>query len=362
MSEADEGRDHEPTARKLEEARAKGDIPRSADLTAAAAMAGLMLTVMVGGAGIITTFGDRGEAFLGQADRLDRGMAMAGPGLVAGWVAALIGPLLPLMILPGVAALLALLGQRGLVFSGEKIAPKLSRIDPLANAKQKFGGQGLFEFAKSALKLLAVSLLLGAFLWHGLADLVILLERDALPAGAEMFRMLMSFLLLTLAIGLVFGTLDFGWQYFAHLRRNRMTRQELVDEFKQSEGDPHMKSHRRQRAQEIAMNRMLADVPKADVVIVNPTHYAVALKWDRARGRAPHCLAKGADEIAARIREAAQAAGVPIHSDPPTARALYATIEVGAEIRTEHYAPVAAAIRYAERMRKRARERGTVAI
>lgn len=105
------------------------------------------------------------------------------------------------------------------------------------------------------------------------------------------------------------------------------------------------------------MNRMLADVPKADVVVVNPTHYAVALQWNRRAGRAPVCLAKGTDEIAARIREAAAAAGVPIHSDPPTARALHAVIDIGREIRPEHYAPVAAAIRYAERMRKRARDR-----
>ena len=117
-----------------------------------------------------------------------------------------------------------------------------------------------------------------------------------------------------------------------------------------------MKSQRRQRAQAIAMNRMLADVPKADVIVVNPTHYAVALKWSRKSGRAPVCLAKGVDEAAARIREIAATAGVPIHSDPPTARALHASVETGQEIRPEHYAPVAAAIRFAESMRRRARE------
>jgi len=147
------------------------------------------------------------------------------------------------------------------------------------------------------------------------------------------------------------------WQLFQHQRRNRMSRQELVDENKDSEGDPHTKLQRRQRGQAIAMNQMLTDVGRADVIVVNPTHYAVALKWQRGDRTAPICVAKGVDEIAARIREAGAAAGVPIHSDPPTARALHATVELGAPIRPEHYSAVAAAIRFAEAMRKRAGKR-----
>jgi flagellar biosynthetic protein FlhB len=137
-----------------------------------------------------------------------------------------------------------------------------------------------------------------------------------------------------------------------------MTRKELTDEMKQSEGDPHIKAQRRQKAIEIATKQMIADVAKADVVIVNPTHYAVALKWERGAKRAPLCVAKGVDEVAARIREVAAEAGVPIHSDPPTARALYAAVDIGQEIHPDHYRPVAAAIRFAEKMRRRSRERG----
>ena len=134
-----------------------------------------------------------------------------------------------------------------------------------------------------------------------------------------------------------------------------MTRKELTDEMKQSEGDPHLKAQRRQKGMELAMRQSVPDTAKADVVIVNPTHYAVALKWDRASGRAPVCLSKGVDAIAARIREIAAENAVPVHSDPPTARALFAAIEIGEEIRPEHYKPVAAAIRFAEKMRKAAR-------
>ena len=137
--------------------------------------------------------------------------------------------------------------------------------------------------------------------------------------------------------------------------RNRMTRKEVQDEHKESEGDPHLKAARRQKAVDLALGSMLADVERADVVIVNPTHYAVALEWKRGSGLAPVCLAKGVDEIAARIRERARAHAVPIWSDPPCARSLHATVKVGDEIPRETFGPVAAAIRFAEAMRQKAR-------
>src|SRR5690606_20683288 len=141
-----------------------------------------------------------------------------------------------------------------------------------------------------------------------------------------------------------------------HRKRLGMTRKEMEDEHKESEGDQHLKARRRQRAVDIALSSMLADVERADVVVVNPTHYAVALEWKRGSGRAPVCLAKGVDDVARRIRERANDHQVPIWSDPPCARALHASVEIGQEIRPEHFAPVAAAIRFAETMRKKARE------
>ena len=177
------------------------------------------------------------------------------------------------------------------------------------------------------------------------------------PLAALMAREVQRFLILFLAVSVAFGLADYLWQKLEFARRHRMTRKELTDEMKESEGDPHFKADRRRRAQEIATNRMLADVPKADVVIVNPTHYAVALAWARGKDAAPRCVAKGVDEIAARIRERAQENGVPVRRDPPTARALFATVEIGREIRPEHYAAVAAAIRFSDAMRKKARRR-----
>ena len=188
--------------------------------------------------------------------------------------------------------------------------------------------------------------------------LVTTIQLGAQQSIAIMMRLALDFLMIVMLVSAAIGAVDFMWQKAEHIRKNRMSRKELVDEAKQQEGDPHMKGQRRQRAQEIAMNQMLGDVPGADVVIVNPTHYAVALKWSRLPGAAPECVAKGVDQIAFRIREIAEEAAVPIHSDPPTARALFAMVEIGQEVHPEHYQAVAAAIKFAEAMRAKSATRG----
>lgn len=357
MSEEDQDKDLEASQKKLDDARERGEVPRSTDLTMAAGFFGLLLIAMTLGPGALLRFGDAAKAFLGQTDRIAHRMGGDGPWGTFGWSLAIVLPTMPFFLGPGLAALLAILAQRALVFSPEKLVPKLSRINLMANAGQKFGRAGLFEFAKSTVKLMLVGLLLGYFLTAKLPIIVLTLQMEAASVSATLLRLFVEFLIFVVVMSGIIGGLDYLWQYFEHLRRNRMSRQDMMDEYKQSEGDPHMKSQRRQRAQAIAMNRMLADVPKADVIVVNPTHYAVALKWSRKSGRAPVCLAKGVDDAAARIREIAATAGVPIHSDPPTARALHASLKIGQEIRPEQYAAVAAAIRFAENMRRRARDR-----
>ncbi|MGH6915997.1 MAG: EscU/YscU/HrcU family type III secretion system export apparatus switch protein, partial [Geminicoccales bacterium] len=170
--------------------------------------------------------------------------------------------------------------------------------------------------------------------------------------GPSLLEMTQRMLLPLLALTGVVAAADYVWQRFDHLKRQRMTHQEAREEQKHTEVDPHLKQSRRERAVAIATNRMLRDVPTADVVITNPTHYAVALRWDRARlGSAPHCVAKGADEIALRIRQIAQGHGVVAFEDRPLARSLYDLVEIGTEIRVEHYRAVAAALNYAGRQR-----------
>jgi flagellar biosynthetic protein FlhB len=355
--EADDDKQFEPTERKLSRAREQGDIVRSEDLQTAAVFGGFVLGLLIAGGWAILASADAGMSFLAQADRMSELPEDAILAQVAGLAIAMAGPALVLVCGPLTAVMIYLLASGSLNFATSKLEFKLSRISILANAKEKFGLTGLAEFAKRSTKLLAISTLLAIFLTSRMDQVLMSSRLEVRSVSLLMSDLLISFLQLFLIIALVFGAIDYLWQRSQFLRRNRMSRQEMVDEHKENEGDPQLKADRRQRGQEIAMNRMLSDVPKSDVIIVNPTHYAVALKWSRGKGSAPRCVAKGTDEIAARIREHAQAAGVPIRQDPPTARAIFATVEIGKEIRVEHFAAVAAAIRFADAMRLKARRR-----
>lgn len=357
-AEDDSEKSFEATPEKLKKAREKGEIARSTDLSVAASYGGLLLAALVLGLGSLEKFGTTMMVLLDQPDRL-AAQFFDGPASapVGGLLAAVAGSVSPWFALPAVAVLLSILAQRGFVVAPSKLEPKLSRISPISNAKNKFGASGLFEFAKSFAKLVLYSVCLGVFLNARLTEMIASADTGAFIVVALMARLCIEFLFLVLLIATGIGALDAVWQYQNHLRKNRMTRKEITDETKDAEGDPYMKQERRFRGQQIAMSQMMKDVPTADVVIVNPTHYAVALKWSKLPGAAPVCVAKGVDEIAAAIRRTAIEAGVPIHSDPPTARALHATVDIGQEIHEEHYRAVAAAIRFAERMRLRARGR-----
>lgn len=359
MSREDDEADkeHEASQTKLDQARRDGDIPRSVDLQTAVATGGFLLALFSLGAWAVTRAGTAGMVILDQADRLSTLVLSGGGAPIAGLILALAGPPLALLLVAPVLVLALLVASRGIVFAPSKLTPKLSRISVISGAGQKFGIDGLVEFGKSAVKLGIVALILYEFLAGRLEDILASLYLSPAMSAALMARLVLQFLLIVFLIQLALGGVDYLWQVFRHRRRHRMSRKEMMDEFKDSEGDPHLKSARRQRAQDVATNRMLTDVASANVVVVNPTHYAVALKWDRSGGGAPVCVAKGMDEIARSIRERAAQHGVPIHSDPPTARAIHATVEIGQEIRVEHYRAVAAAIRFADAMRRKARRR-----
>ncbi|MPQ94426.1 flagellar biosynthesis protein FlhB [Thioclava sp. JE_KL1] len=356
MSEDEAGeKEFDPTPHKLDGARRKGDLVRSTEISVAAVYGSFLATLLGLGIYSVTRFGSGAMAMLDRADEMAAQFLGGGTALGGRIIGTLLLPLAPFFVVPMIAALVAYWAQRAIVVAPDKLQPKLSRINPLKNAAQKFGRSGLFEFAKSATKLAVIATILFIYL-RARADLILLTQRlESVQIVGLLFRMIAEFLMIVTALAATMGAIDYLWQRSEFLRRNRMTRKELTDEMKQSEGDPHLKAQRRQKGVELATRQSVPDTAKADVVIVNPTHYAVALKWDRASGRAPVCLSKGVDAIAARICEIAAENAVPVHSDPPTARALFAAIEIGEEIRPEHYKPVAAAIRFAEKMRKAAR-------
>jgi len=350
----DDDKQHEPTQKKLDDARKRGEIAKSTDLNTAASYGGILLVAMAMGAATLPQFSQLLANMVGNADRISTVFFSDSARPVSGGVfKGLIFSIGPWFLFPALLVILSILVQRSFVVAPDKLIPKLSRISILSNAKNKFGRSGLFEFGKSFFKLMIYSLVLAFFLKGKMLEIMGTVHLPPAMITTVLSRLLVEFLLVVLVIALGIGAVDFMWQKAEHTRRNMMSRKEMTDEAKQSEGDPHVKQQRRQKGYAIAMNQMLADVPDASVVVVNPTHYAVALKWDRSAGMAPVCVAKGVDEIAARIREAANEAGVPIHRDPPTARALFATVEIGQEIPPDHYQAVAAAIRFAEELRKK---------
>ncbi|MGR3711986.1 MAG: EscU/YscU/HrcU family type III secretion system export apparatus switch protein [Shimia sp.] len=362
MSDQDDDTDktYDPTPKKLEDARKKGDIAKSQDVAVVASYVGLLLVMTSLGASTLGAAGEGLMVLLDQADSIAPLFFEGSPAAPFSGVMWQLGTsIAPWFIAPAVAVILSLAVQRAILVTPSKLAPKLSRLNPISNAKNKFGRGGLFEFGKSFAKLVIYSVCLGFFLRARLPEMTHAIQLDPSMVPAILGNLLMSFLMIVTLVAAAIAAVDYMWQHAEFTRKNMMSRKELTDESKDSEGDPYMKQKRRQKGQEIASKQMIADVPTADVIVVNPTHYAVALKWSRKPGEAPVCVAKGVDEIAARIREKAQEAAVPIHSDPPTTRALHAIVEIGHEIPPEHYRQVAAAIRFADEMRLKARGRVT---
>lgn len=346
---------HEPSARKLEQARKKGEIARSTDISVAASYAGLLIAFMALGLTTVSATFNTLMAFLERSHSLAPLVFEGHPSAaLAGVFRKTILSVSPWFALPFILVLVGLFAQRAILFTPDKLVFKLSRVNPIENAKQKYGRRGLFEFSKSFAKLFIFALCLFLVTKGRLPEIIGAMRGSPLQVAATMGEICVTFLINVLLISAVIAGVDYFWQRQEFLLRNRMSHKELQDEAKESEGDPHLKGQRRRKAQEIAATQMMASVPEASVVIVNPTHYAVALKWNQTREQAPVCVAKGTDEIAKRIREIAQENGIPIHSDPPTARALHATVDLDQEILPEHYRAVAAAIRFAEAMRKKA--------
>lgn len=358
MSDDDDDQDkqHEPSEKKLEDARKKGEIPRSTDLITSISYTGFLIAAFTFGSAGTIQVGNILSGLFEHAPSISIEVFSGSPSAIFGaLMSQLISAVAPLFIVPAVSVILGLLALRSLVFAPAKLQPKLSRISILANAKNKFGRSGLFEFAKSFTKLLIYSLILSTFLIAKTPEILGAIYLDTNITTVTLVQLSLLFLIYVAGVSALVGCVDYLWQIAEHRRKHRMSHKELMDEAKQSEGDPHMKQQRRQRGYDIATNQMLTEVPFADVILVNPQHYAVALKWSRKTGSAPVCVAKGVDEIAATIRSIAAENGVPIHTDPPTARALYATVEIGKEIQSEHYRTVAAAIRFAETMKSKVR-------
>lgn len=349
---------HQPTAKRLDDARLEGDIPKSAEFFLAATYAVLLLILVTFGGDLAMEVAGSLAPLLGSqpSTTISNESAKFLPDLRSS-LAALVLPVAALLVAPLLAVTLALAAQRAFVFVPNRLAFKANRISPLTAIKNRFGLGGLFEFGKSVTKLVLVGVLAAWLIGRDFDNIA-----NAAVLTAQQFSKLLMSVFVSFLTGLtlltaVIAVLDYFWQHGQHRKKLRMSHEDLRKESKESDGDPHMKAQRHRRGNEIATNRMLQDVPQASVIIVNPTHFAVALTWNKAKNAAPICVAKGSDEVAAKIRQIAAAAGVPCYRDAVTARALHASVEIGREIQALHYRSVAAAIQFAERMRKTAKER-----
>ena len=257
----------------------------------------------------------------------------------------------PMFALFVVLAIVANVGQFGLIWSTKKVEPKPDKLNPLSGFKRIFSSQSLMEFVKGILKLTLVSVVAFGLSIPLLSDLELL---PAISTGEALHRIHELAILMALAtVGVMsaIAGLDYAYQRYAFMKQMRMSKQEVKDEHKQTEGDPQVKARIRSIRMDRARKRMMANVPKADVVITNPTHFAVALEYKMETMPAPKVVAKGQDFIALKIREIAEENEVPIVENPPLARALYNSVELDEEIPPEHFKAVAEVIGYVMRLK-----------
>ncbi|MDJ0699980.1 MAG: flagellar biosynthesis protein FlhB [Woeseiaceae bacterium] len=338
-------RTEQATPKRREEARKKGDVPRSRELT----MTGVMLS---GGAALLMLAGPMGTRLL---DAFRSGFAIERQALFdesqlatafASIAGAAFTSIAPLAIVLLAAVFLSAAAIGGWSFSLQAVGFKMERLNPVKGLKRVFSANGLMELVKALAKFSLVAAIAVGWLWWSVEDLLSLGRQPIQPAIQSALR-LCGVSLLVISSGLiVIAAIDVPFQLWQYAKKLRMTKQEVKEEFKETEGRPEVKSRIRMLQQQIATRRMMEELPTADVVITNPTHFAVALKYDEATMGAPRVIAKGKDLLAKRIRELATEHDVPLFSAPPLARALYRSTEIGAEIPAKLYTAVAQVLAY----------------
>ncbi len=348
----DSQKTEDPTSKRLEEARNEGQVPRSQEFNHLLMILAFTLAVLLFGRYLAGQVQAIALPFFEAPDQIptdinhliDIAWRTLGVVLLAGAA-------------PLAFAFLAAFGasflQFGLLWSAENIMPSLDKISPLAGIGRIFSLRSVTELIKGILKILVVAAVVGYFVVPSAGEMHKLIGMEMIQLVSVISDKVHILLIGVVIVMGVIAAADILYQRFEYMKRLRMSRQELRDEYKQTEGDPLVKGRLRQLRMERARRRMMGEVPKADVVVTNPTHYAVALKYDQTAMSAPKVVAKGTDKVALRIREVAKDADVPVVENPPLARGLYAAVEIDQEIPPEYYKAVAEVISYIFKLRKR---------
>lgn len=348
----DSQKTEEPSQKRLDDAREKGQVVASREVNHwfMIGAGALFVTIFAPNTlremqRLLTPFLEQPDLIPTDLDHLRRAMLALFGGLIGASV-------LPLAVVV-VAAIAGGLVQHGFIFSTEKIIPKLEKISPMNGAKRLFSAQSLADFGKGLAKLAIVGTVSTILIWPLIGQLAQITTLEMIQVLALAQSLATRLMIGVLSVMALIAGLDYLYQRFEHMRKLRMSRQELKDEYRQSEGDPMVKSRLRQIRMERARRRMMAAVPESDVVITNPTHYAVALKYLAMEMSAPRVVAKGADAVALKIREIAKENNVPVVENPPLARGLFAAVDIDEEIPPEHYKAVAEVIGYVMRLKRR---------
>ena len=351
--ETDSGeKEFEATEQRRQQAREEGDVPQSKEANTLALIVGTMTAAVVLQVAIGNAVFQDFSSMLYHADSFSEDIFNSGGTETRSWLSATLFKFVPMLLILAAIVMIALVAQRAISFSAKKIQADMKKLSPVENIKKKYGARGLLDFLKDTVKLAFAVTIAIVFLVQLAQDYY---GSSAIQAGqfAEFtFSQVLKLIFWFLLFQLVLAIIDLPLQRRLHAEKLKMTREEMKKELKQSEGDPQLKQQRRQKASKITRGQMIENVKDATVVLVNPEHYAVALKWDPESNKAPICVAKGVDHLAARIREVATENNVLIYRDPPTARSIYRLVEIDQEIQPEHFAAVAAAINFVERVRK----------
>ncbi len=346
----------EPTQKRLDSAREDGNVARSRELNTTAILLGGTAAVILFGGSLVAAL----RQIMQQAFVLDRAaffdptamLSQLGAGIMAG-----VDSLLPLFGVLLILAFLAPLALGGWNFSLKSVAPRASRMDPLAGFGRMFGTHAFVELFKAVAKVLVVAAI-GLLVLYINTDAILGTQHEAvLPAMADALELVAWSVLWMSCAMILISLVDVPFQIYSHAQKLRMTLQQVKDEMKDSEGRPEVKQRIRQLQYQMAQNRMMGDVPQADVIITNPEHYAVALRYDQSKEDAPVMLAKGADLVAQKIREIALEHRIPIVSSPALARAIYFNTKVGAEIPGGLYVAVAQVLAYLHQLKQYSRGR-----
>lgn len=347
-----------PTPKRLRDARRRGDIAKSQEVASVGVLLVATVALRMFGEAIASDLAALMREWLGRHPETLTVDSAASLGRAAGVeTMRVLAPLLALLLVGGVGGHLI---QGGFIITGSKLRPRLSAIDPIQGTRRLFSLHSLVNLVKSTAKLAAVAGVVALTLWSRAEDVVGLGVLSPGAAVAEIANLAFDVLFRAVAVLFVLTVLDYAWQWWSHRRALRMSKQDIRDELKETEGNPEVKAAFRRRRHQL-LNRMIAAVPKADVVVTNPVHYAVALKYDPVSMQAPIVVAKGERLLAQRIKEVARRAGVPVVEEPALARALFKAVPVGKPIPISLYRAVAEVLAWVYALREQATNRWRVA-